>query len=1166
MLSLKLNLQKKFLLFAALLISVFDLSATRPAKPNFILILADDLGWQDVKVYDTQAPFSVFETPNMDALAGAGVRFTNGYSPTPVCAPSRVAIMTGKHPARVDVTSVSGGKCPKAGSATTSTITPHYRSSLRDEEISLAEALKEIGYFTGVFGKWHMSPDGHHFTFPLPTDQGFDRAYNGRGVQSGMNRLSDFATSDPGDTYQLDANGIAKDPVTEEALGFFAEAVAQGDPFFCYYSTWLVHGPWQVRTESLLQKYAGLMGYSYPLDGSEVFAEGQENPYYAAMVESLDYYIGLLIDYLEVTDDPRWPGHKLIENTYIVLSSDNGGMETGDANGFVTDNYPLDKGKIWIKEGGVRVPFIVRGPDIATNAVSDVVVNGMDLYPTFLSLAGQTIPDRLEGCDLSDLLLNDLSDASRLQHHQTGATRDSMYWHFPHSGRVASTLLKDGWKLYKNYDHLFNDWGPYSLYRLYDGNGTAVDPGESSDLINSQGAVASGMITEIENWIREVDARPQYLNPLKGTLPLVQRSPKILATGNDDTMAWVSWNTNRAHVKYLDLLYTKSASGSNTEEWFKIPVPFDHKRGWAEVAIPDGAESFFFYLVDENNFFVSSVDLTGHSGYDSELVPLRSWNPSGTATIADAGTSFPASEVLFSNSVDGGTFSAVRDDGANLQVLGQTFTVTDPVKLTSLSLKAYTNFTVGSAADNQYYLWIGKYTDGAPLNAPRRTRLYQEVDLRGLPCTAGNYYTIDFEDVRLTPGTYAFQLKWKAQVGGNSSYWSRANGGGEYSGGDRIHILTAAGSTLDFPFSQTESSNSDLVFALHGSEDAYGGWVAANHLDRAPQDPYRNGIHNDGGLRTNSVFFSKTSASAWSVSNGVLSNSSLSNNNTGEGAVAKVIDLQALELSDAAQITLNFDYTTSDANEVLYVHLWGCKDNGASESYNLINLGAQNGNAWTPNSAADNLDFYNLAKANGAFTGTPGSASDAALILTGGSGAQSYSGSFDLSGFTTAPNTVAGYDYLILAFAREIGGAATPAVSITNLELGLSSGTKLFSFPRQATSDDSYSADADRDGRSNLMEFAVGGDPNSMNDGAVIPTITKNGSSFQFVYRRRLNAAANGLNYSVKRSTSLESGSWSTNGISEAAASPVDASYENVTTNIESAEKVFVRLEVETSQ
>ena len=581
--------------------------APRPAQPNLLLILADDLGWQDIKVYDQLETdvvngfggTNVFETNQMDALAAEGVMFTNAYSPTPVCAPSRVAIMTGKHPARTDVTSVSGGQCPKAGSVNTNGITPHYRHSLKDEEVSLAEALRDAGYFTGAFGKWHMSPEGQHYTFPKPMDQGFDVAYNDRGVQNGMSdRTTGFATSDPSDPYQLDANGIAKDPVTEETLGFFADAVSREEPFFCYYSTWLVHTPIQMRTESLLQKYAGLMGYSYPLNGSEFFAEGQNNPYYAAMVESLDYYISKLIDYLETTDDPRWPGHKLIENTYIILTSDNGGYEGAD-NG--TDNFPLDKGKLWLQEGGVRVPFIAMGPGISSNTLSDVVINGMDIYPTFLALAGASIPSGLDASDLSPLLLNDPLDSAQVTDPATNTERASMFWHFPHSGRNATTMLKDGWKLYKKYT---SSPDKYSLYQLYDFNGDAVDIGEQVDVKAAHPQVLTEMSAELDTWMEEVDARPLYWNPQRLDLPLGDQSPKILSTGNDETMAWVTWNTNQAKVKYLDLLYCYQPIAGWGEEWFKIPVPFNHEDGWAEIEIPEGAQSYLFNLIDENLFLL----------------------------------------------------------------------------------------------------------------------------------------------------------------------------------------------------------------------------------------------------------------------------------------------------------------------------------------------------------------------------------------------------------------------------------------------------------------------------------------------------------------------------------------------------------------------------------
>ena len=1371
--------------------SVQATEATRPAQPNFLLILADDLGWQDIKVYDLMETdvvngfggTNVFNTPYMDQLAVAGTLFTQAYSPAPTCAPSRVAIMSGKHPGRTDVTHVSGGKAPKAGSVNSQGITPHYRSSLKAEEISLAEALGAVGYFNGVFGKWHMSPDGHHSTYPLPSDQGFDRVYSGRGVQSGMDRLTEFATTDPSDPYQLDANGIATDPVTQEALGFMAEAVAQVDPFFCYYSTWLVHGPWQMRTESLLQKYAGLMGYSYPLSGTEIFAEGQKNPYYAAMVESLDYYVNQLITYLEATDDPRWPGHKLIENTYVILTSDNGGMESGDPNGQVTDNFPLDKGKIWIKEGGTRVPFIVRGPGIATNAVSDAVINGLDLYPTFLALAGESIPsERLDGCDLSDLWLNDIQDSDRIL-DGSGAVRESMFWHFPHSGRVATTLVKDGWKLYKNYDYLWNGAAaqPYSLYQLYDANGDSVDLGEMSDLIDTQTVVAAAMIPEMEAWIEDVDARPMYYNPKRGTLPLTDQSLTILATGHDDTVAWVSWNTDRAQVKYLDLLYTKSPSGDGNEEWFKVLVPFTHSQGWAEVGIPEGAQSFFFTLVDENGFFVSSVDLTGHAGYDSEVVPLYAWLPDTAATIAHAGTSYPTTDVLWGNtmneaevalrdaienaqvifedsfssntltkdgalnqnstgwhagsgwglgttngwvyntnvnagSVSDGALAQIidlsgqgltnesqlhvefdfvswqganasddiyvhlwglvdesasgtasianlgatngnmwanavtngfsvtnlgdgslmtgggdsvagsaaiqllnqdtgnsllpaashvrttidlssytvdtlagydyfvigftRNSGAgdnkfalynvavsvtaepNTSLVGQTFTVTDPVRLSALTLQASQDATIGSSDSAELYLWVGRYESGAPVSDLFRTRVYEAIDMRDVALTAGHYYTIDFEDSVLLSGEYAFQLKWKESAIDNDSSWARANGAGEYAGGELLPLITSAASSPDLPFTQGESVGADLVFALHGSVDHFGGWAAEYALDRIPDTLFLDALGSS--VTKDSLSYNKGGSSAWTLTSAGLSNVSASNDTVGEGVVAQCIDLTGLEASAAAELTLSFDYTTADASEQLFVHLWGCVDLNPNQNSGIMNLGASNGNAWM-SVAAENMAVYNLGKPNGVFTGTPGLAADTAVILTGSTGAQSYSGTFDLSTFTTAPDAVSDYDYLVLGFAREIGGTTNPAVSITNIRLSINGGVTLHEFPAAAVEPASASSDPDGDGYVNLFEYALGGNPNQPNDVGVLPEMESAVDGIDFVYNRRRDPATHGIRYTIETTPSLQPSSWASSDLVETDIAIIDAEFELVTNRVTTTGKTneFIRLVVE---
>ncbi len=1137
----------------------------RPAQPNLLLILADDLGWQDIKVYDDLETAevnglggtNVFETDQMDALAAEGVMFTHAYSPTPVCAPSRVAIMTGKHPARTDVTSVSGGKCPKAGKTNYSTVTPHFRSSLKDEEVSLAEALRDAGYYTGAFGKWHMSPEGHHYSFPKPTDQGFDVAHNDRGVQNSMSdRTTGFATSDPSDPYQLDANGIAKDSVTEETLNFFADAVSREEPFFCYYSTWLVHTPIQMRTESLLQKYAGLMGYDYPLDGSEIFAEGQNNPYYAAMVESLDYYISKLIDYLETTDDPRWPGHKLIENTYIILTSDNGGFEGADYD--ITDNFPLYKGKIWLQEGGVRVPFIAMGPGISSGTLSDVIINGMDIYPTFLALAGASIPSGLDASDLSPLLLNDPLDSAQITDPSSGTERESMFWHFPHSGRNATTLLKDGWKLYKKYT---SSPDKYSLYQLYDSNGNVVDLGEQVDVKAANPQVLSELSAELDAWIEEVDARPLYWNPQRLDLPLGDQSPKILSTGNDETMAWVTWNTDQAKVKYLDLLYCKNPIAAWGEEWHKIPVPFNHEDGWAEVEIPEGTQSYLFNLIDENNFFYSSVDLTGHSSYSSLLVPLRTWEPKGTATFADAGTVYPSDNVLFGNTV-GSSQNAVLDDGVNLQVLGQTFTVTEPVTLSALTLQAYTNFNIGSTDAAELALWIGKYESGAPADDPYRTRLYQKIDMRGVSCNAGNYYTINFEDTALTSGTYAFQLKWKEQATSNICDWMRSDGDGAYAGGDLIHILTATGTSIDWPFAATETAGDDLVFALHGSADYFGGWTT--------EDVRSDSVGRERKVQKNNVFYNKWLSTEWTLADGVISNSSAQNNTSGEGAIGICIDVTDLPESDRSQLTLSFDYTTGDAAEKLFVHLWGCVDLDPSQNPEIMHLGSNSGSAWIVVSS-DVMDVYNLGRPDGAFIGTAGSAgsgADAAVPgLTGSTGAQSYNNTFDLSTFTTAPDAVTEYDYIVLGFARKVGGTTTPSVSITNIRLSIDDGPTLHEFPLSQVDPTTPEGDPDGDGRSNLYEYGMGGDPyDQANVGASV-VLEATATSGEFFYPRRRDAITRKINYQVVGTSDLAAPDWSIDGITETGTTVIDDDFEEVVNSVPTGGSAgFFRVEIELAE
>ena len=225
---------------------------SRP-KPNIVILLADDLGWQDVGCYDIDAP-APYETPNIDALASKGVKFWQGYSPAPTCAPSRCAIMSGNHPARAQKTHVRGGTPPTPYHKKSWRImAPWYSGRLPVDEVTIAKVLQENGYKTGHSGKWHMSHK--HFTEPQPAAAGFDFSSGEKGVAERMkpDRLSDFATTDPSDPFRLDENGFAFHQSSEDALKFLKQE--KENPFFLYYSEHLVHTPIHTRTKRLLEKY-----------------------------------------------------------------------------------------------------------------------------------------------------------------------------------------------------------------------------------------------------------------------------------------------------------------------------------------------------------------------------------------------------------------------------------------------------------------------------------------------------------------------------------------------------------------------------------------------------------------------------------------------------------------------------------------------------------------------------------------------------------------------------------------------------------------------------------------------------------------------------------------------------------------------------------------------
>ena len=580
-------------------------SNERPAKPNVVLILTDDLGWQDVKCYDIDEP-SPMETPNIDSLAKQGVKFWQAYAPAPTCAPSRCAIMSGNHPARAQKTHVVGGAPPTPNHKYGWTMmAPWYSGRMPENEITIARVLQSNGYVTGHSGKWHMAID--HKAFPQPEDQGFDWTRSNRGARSVMpSRVSGFASNRKKDPFRLDENGYPYHQTNEDALTFLRENHQK--PFFLYYATWLVHTPIHTRSEKLLEKYCKKLGVERPNDQEGWTIKGQTNPFYCAMVEELDFYIGKVFDYLKDTEDPRWPGHKLIENTYIIFTSDNGGME-GHPGEVITDNYPLDKGKISAMEGGTRVPLIITGPGIPEGVESDVMVNGLDFYPTLLSLTQTPRPKdkNLDGADLKDLLLNNPKDPNLVKCRK-GKTRDSMVWHFPNSAAFESSIRVKGFKLVRNYDHKFHQNNPelelYELYRQENGKQIRVDIEEQKNLVTSNSKLAKELDQKLSTLLNEMDASFPYFNPKSRRVGDDKyKIPQVISYEIKKGTIDFTLREKGAKVIRSDLIYTYNG-GDRYEEWFRIKGQ-DNPGEQISFSIPHGTTHFFLNLIDENNFLVS---------------------------------------------------------------------------------------------------------------------------------------------------------------------------------------------------------------------------------------------------------------------------------------------------------------------------------------------------------------------------------------------------------------------------------------------------------------------------------------------------------------------------------------------------------------------------------
>jgi hypothetical protein len=331
----------------------------------------------------------------------------------------------------------------------------------------------------------------------------------------------------------------------------------------------------------------------------------------------LDYYVGRLLKFLDETEDPRWPGHSLRENTYLIFTSDNGGMERHPGE-IITDNFPLDRGKISAMEGGTRVPLIVRGPGIPANVQSDVMVNGLDFYPTILALAGieQPAEKHLDGADLSALLKTDPTNP-KLVHEADGRMRDTMVWHFPNSVALESTIRVGDWKLVRNYDHLNNKHASeLELYRLYDtkdGQQKRNDIEEANNLADSMPEKAQALNTKLSEILTEMEASYPYYNPyFKYPLPYKEKVCSIKSHAQTGDRVEFSYQENGAKVVRANLIYTLNG-GEQYEEWFRQPADL-LPDSMLVAQLPAGTTHYFINLIDENNFLKSYPEVMDMRG------------------------------------------------------------------------------------------------------------------------------------------------------------------------------------------------------------------------------------------------------------------------------------------------------------------------------------------------------------------------------------------------------------------------------------------------------------------------------------------------------------------------------------------------------------------------
>ena len=467
-----------WLLFFA---TLSGLHAAASRATPIVVFVADDLGWADLAVHGS----AFHETPHLDRLAAEGRRFTAAYAASPVCSPTRASLLTGRWPQRSGITDYIGAPQPDAWTRNTVLQPAPYAARLEQRERTLAEALKAAGYATFFGGKWHLGPEGS-----WPEDHGFDVNLGGidrGGPYGGKKYFSPYGNprlpdGPPGEHLA--------DRLAREAARFIAENRTR--PFLVFLPFYDVHTP-LMTTDALKAEYEEnsrrlQLEERWGNEGTRDVRLNQTDAVYAGMVETMDNAVGTVLDALDANG--------LRESTLVIFTSDNGGLSTSE--GWPTSNVPLRAGKGWLYEGGLRVPFIVRWPAVATaGGIVDTPVSSVDLMPTVLSAAG--VPSHLDadfdGADLTPLLAGRNLPVER-----------SLFWHYPHygnqGGAPGAAIRRGDWKLV--------EWFEDGTLELFD---LGQDAGESRDLASDRPDLVASLQQELHAWERSVGAIRPARNP-----------------------------------------------------------------------------------------------------------------------------------------------------------------------------------------------------------------------------------------------------------------------------------------------------------------------------------------------------------------------------------------------------------------------------------------------------------------------------------------------------------------------------------------------------------------------------------------------------------------------------------------------------------------------------